>query len=1214
MMDRRLTMNSLFHDDEEAKKKREQIYVPLALVERKKPDKRQENEEYSPDRGSELYEPEYEEKQRFDHSAFLQQILQQGQGKTQGQRIALIGEPGAGKTTLLQKIADWIEEQKFGLPLWVSLADLTTEGSLQDFDTYLLGPWLRKAVSEDGARQDFQRQFEERRVWLLLDGVDEVATSGVETLGSIAKQLVGWVGKARVVLTCRLNVWQADRNALSDFETFRLLDFDYPQQVHRFIDNWFADKDKGKRLQAELDKAQRSRIQDLVKNPLRLALLCHTWLLHEGDLPETQAGLYAQFVDRFYDWKSHRFPISKQRQRELNRALGELALADIDSGGGRFRLREDFVCEKLGDGDDESSLCHVALQLGWLNQVGVAAESPDKKVYAFYHATFEEYFAALAVSDWRYFLNHLPENVAGGNYRVFESQWKQVILLWLGRKDVDEARKNEFIGALVDNEFIGALVDFEDGTGRDFYGFRTLFLAAAGIAEFKECSRADEIVGQVVKVGFVFLIDEKQESGWYHVDEPTKFLGWYDEIGWAAMVALGETECGRAVAVAALVELIRTSQRDYERDYDFTRDQATYILGEIGQGNDTAIATLVELIRTEEFIHMAVESLGKIGQGNDTAIAALVELIRTYQYDGIPWLAAYSLGKIGQGKDTAIAALVELIGTSQSDSTRKQAAESLEKIGQGNDTAIAALVELIGNSQSEDIREQAVSSLGEIGQGKDTAIATLVELILNSQSDSTRWLPAYRLKKIGQGNDTAIAALVELIRNSQSDYTGRQAAYILGEIGQGKDTAIAALVELISNSQSEDIRKQAVSSLGEIGQGNEMAIAALVELIGTSQSEITLRQAVDSLEEIGRGNDTAIAALVELIRTSQSENILKQAAESLGEIGKGNDTAIAALVELIGTSQSEITLRQAVDSLEEIGRGNDTAIATLVELIGRAAESLGKIGEGKDTAIAALVKLIRTSQSEDTLRQAVKSLGIIGRGNDKAIAALMESIGNFQSKYTLRWAVDSLGEIVREPQMPKLVSALKDYLSDETYKNDRRLFNECYNIIGKCAQTLPYPIFHQAWHNLPASPTATQTREQQLTNIRTQLQHLPLLCIDAEILETETTETAIAQTLCELISTTALPEEDYPEVNNAPQLRKHLRSIAQQKGRSGLVILMQNCEPQPEIQQFCRKIANIAHIAWITETPLEPPLRGFAPSQEDLAGAIASWLQELGHG
>ena len=132
---RHLTTNPLFHDEEEAKKEREQIYVPLALVERKKNEKR--DKEYSPDRGSEIYEPQYEEKQRFQHDAFLEQVLQEGRGKTRGTRIALIGEPGAGKTTLLQKIADWVEEQKFGLPLWVSLADLATGGSLQDFDSYL---------------------------------------------------------------------------------------------------------------------------------------------------------------------------------------------------------------------------------------------------------------------------------------------------------------------------------------------------------------------------------------------------------------------------------------------------------------------------------------------------------------------------------------------------------------------------------------------------------------------------------------------------------------------------------------------------------------------------------------------------------------------------------------------------------------------------------------------------------------------------------------------------------------------------------------------------------------------------------------------------------------------------------------------------------------------------------------------------------------------
>lgn len=55
-------------------------------------------------------------------------------------------------------------------------------------------------------------------------------------LQMVASQREGWVAKARVVLSCRLNVWEANINALGDdFETYRLLDFDYPLQVKEFI-------------------------------------------------------------------------------------------------------------------------------------------------------------------------------------------------------------------------------------------------------------------------------------------------------------------------------------------------------------------------------------------------------------------------------------------------------------------------------------------------------------------------------------------------------------------------------------------------------------------------------------------------------------------------------------------------------------------------------------------------------------------------------------------------------------------------------------------------------------------------------------------------------------------------------------------------------------------------------------------------------------------
>jgi predicted NACHT family NTPase len=142
--------------------------------------------------------------------------------------------------------------------------------------------------------------------------------------------------------------------------------------------------------------------------------------------------------------------------------------------------------------------------------VGIAAESSSReKVYAFFHPTFEEYFAACAIEDWDFFLprNHINKPVEGKEYRIFESQWKEVILLWLGRENITKEEKEEFITALIDFEDGCSSVNFlfnirKKIKKRRFYQYRAYFLAAAGINEFKECSRTKEIVKQLVEGAF----------------------------------------------------------------------------------------------------------------------------------------------------------------------------------------------------------------------------------------------------------------------------------------------------------------------------------------------------------------------------------------------------------------------------------------------------------------------------------------------------------------------------------------------------------------------------------------------------------------------------------------------------------------------------------------------------------------------------------------
>lgn len=202
------------------------IYVPLAIIERKPPKLPSRNQ------------PEEKEEEKLipiAEECFFEDVLRQGKSQiSQGRKIAIIGEPGSGKTTRLQKIADWILEQDLGLPIWISLADLNQPTISQ----YIEEIWLKqtgKSLTIDELTQ------QKERIWLLLDGLDEM-TSRVETR-HVSALLGGWVQAARVVVTCRVNVWEADKNGFSGFDVFRNLPFEV-EQVELFIRRWFGEDNR----------------------------------------------------------------------------------------------------------------------------------------------------------------------------------------------------------------------------------------------------------------------------------------------------------------------------------------------------------------------------------------------------------------------------------------------------------------------------------------------------------------------------------------------------------------------------------------------------------------------------------------------------------------------------------------------------------------------------------------------------------------------------------------------------------------------------------------------------------------------------------------------------------------------------------------------------------------------------------------------------------
>ena len=755
---RRLTTNPLTSVDG-INFELDEVYVPLGLVERKQRERR--SGDISAIRGSQLYEADETQITRtFTVDGFLQQVLY----PKNTQRIAIIGEAGAGKTTLLQKIAAWLLDNTQDLPVWISLADLQGK-TLED---YLVEDWLKAAIRKRKVppeiEEAFCEQFNQGRVWLLLDAVDEMAIESSHALAQISNFLQGWVGDATVVLTCRLNVWDAGKNACSDFDTFRNLNFTYgnnqtPDLVKKFINSWFRDNQSlAVNLRTELDKLERQRIKDAVKNPLRLALMCRIWGLQRGGLPDTKAILYQQFVEAIYEWKQDRFPTTLEQRHQLNKALGKLALQAITQAKTRFRLRHSFVLQVLGTPDAE--MFQLALQIGWLNQVGIS-DTQGEKVYAFYHPTFQEYFAALAIEDWGLGMGNGGLGIGDGglasgneknisqlvSYRIFESQWREVILLWLGRDDIPQHQKQEFIRALI---------EFRDGCG-GCYSYQAYFLAAQGVAEFTDNSLSQEIVTQLIKWRFGYFHPKQQKWWRYH-----------PLISEGARVALLKTD--RKAAIAALEKFILSNPNSFESW------NAAYSLGKtFDPGNQIAVEALEQLVlslRNDSLLWQAADSLGKVKPGSQIAIAALSKIIESTKKDSIRRKAAYSLGKIEPGNLLAISTLEQIITSTKNDLQRQQAAENLLSFDANHPLALQESKQKNPNqnqSQKNKNRKSSKRKTKKKSNPNFREITALIENISSTKNEDAKRRKASRLAKLQPGNSLAFATLLDLVKSAQSD-------------------------------------------------------------------------------------------------------------------------------------------------------------------------------------------------------------------------------------------------------------------------------------------------------------------------------------------------------------------------------------------------------------------------------------------------------------
>ena len=423
---------------------------------------------------------------RFDQANEFFETVIRGERSAQSRPIIIIGEPGAGKTTLLQKIATELPDEL--LPVWVSLADL--QGC--NLDQYLFGEtkdWFGKTwwsqadkTLPSEAGEEFKELFKTGQVCLLLDGVDEMSVPaeqrGLSQLWVIYNQVKGWSDQVRVIMTCRVNVWEADP-LFDKFEMYRNLQLEYPEQVEQYIDNFFSKPDltvqSGEVLKQEL--RENDRVQDTVKNPLRLALLCHAFQCG-GKLPDTQAGLYEMFLKSFYDIKREQFYVEPAEREALHQALGELALEALDRDQSNYRIDRDTAKKILGHPEQKNpkSFFYQALELGLLNQIGyVVAENSFQECYAFIHPTFQDYHASILITRKNFLFEQI--SIEYPSYkRIFNSIWHDTFSFWINNQNTQPSIRNEV--AL-------EILNLQDGCG-GFYICKAQLIIASNIDLFSQ--------------------------------------------------------------------------------------------------------------------------------------------------------------------------------------------------------------------------------------------------------------------------------------------------------------------------------------------------------------------------------------------------------------------------------------------------------------------------------------------------------------------------------------------------------------------------------------------------------------------------------------------------------------------------------------------------------------------------------------------------------
>ncbi|MCY2996382.1 MAG: SUMF1/EgtB/PvdO family nonheme iron enzyme [Planctomycetota bacterium] len=388
----------------------------------------------------------------------------------QSPRLVIIGDPGSGKSTFLNRIAHRLcraqldpaaadlPQQTLGLagqpfPVLVRIAELVDH--IQTHRGRNAGPansdapdWLLHYLAHQclenrqGLTERFlKQQLEDGNTLVLLDGLDEAPSESLrENVSQLIRRATRAFARCGFVVTSRPAAYHDDV-VLAEFDQVDIDRLD-DAAIETFLRRWYAALFPDSPRQAaehgdQVLQALRERIEIrlLARNPVMLtALGVVHW--NERRLPEQRADLYDSII-RWLSLSRKQRPGRPAPETTVN-LLQELALAmQLHPEGRQVQSNRHGAAQILApEHRDRSEDSPIVWAERFLEQEeldsGVIVRRGDD--VRFWHLTFQEFLAARAIAarDDAQQRQILSMTAAGGTLRIYESEWREMVLLLAG--------------------------------------------------------------------------------------------------------------------------------------------------------------------------------------------------------------------------------------------------------------------------------------------------------------------------------------------------------------------------------------------------------------------------------------------------------------------------------------------------------------------------------------------------------------------------------------------------------------------------------------------------------------------------------------------------------------------------------------------------------------------------------------------------------------